>query len=347
MLNLAGKKVLVTGGAGFIGSHLVDRLVLEAPASIVVVDNLFLGKVDNLTPARSAFPGLRFYQEDVTDYETMEAIVAREGIDVIFDLAVVPLPTSLSLPRWTVDTNVAATTVVCELARRNCYETLIHFSSSEVYGSAIEVPMDEGHPLQPATPYAASKAGGDHIVASYRQTFGIDAAVVRPFNAFGPRQNEGAYAGVIPVVLRRALANDPVLIDGDGHQTRDFTFVAEIAEAAVRVYQHQQTRGRVVNVCSGREVSINDLVASLLAAVGSSVEVAHGKPRPGDVRRHCGSPALCQQLTGFRPSGSLDAGLAVTVQWYRDLLSPGARMGGAAGGSLEVPVAALEVVRGN
>jgi UDP-glucose 4-epimerase len=182
--------------------------------------------------------------------------------------------------------------------------------------------MDESHPLLPLTPYAASKAGGDHIVASYRSTFGVDVATVRPFNAYGPRQNEQAYAGVIPTVVRRALAGDDVLIHGDGHQTRDFTFAADVAEFALRVYDAAATRGRVVNVASGREVSVNELVAKLLAELGVDVPVVHTEARPGDVRRHCGSVALAQDLTGFRPAWTLDRGLRETVAWYRELLAP-------------------------
>ena len=320
MLSLAGKNVLVTGGAGFIGSHVIDRLVVDQPASVVVVDNLFLGKVSNLAAALRAFPSLAFYQQDASDYEAMREILLAERIDVVFEMAVVPLPTSLVRPRWTCDVNLSAATVICELLREGCFETLVHFSSSEVYGTARSIPMDEQHPLEPCTPYAASKAGADHVVASYHKTFGLDVTTVRPFNGFGPRQNEAAYAGIIPIVITRALAGEAVVVHGDGEQTRDFTYVGDIAEAAIQVYREPATRGLVVNVASGREVSVNQLVASLLGALGSDVPVTHEPPRPGDVRRHCGSPALLEQLTGFRAAQSMDEGLRHTVAWYRDLL---------------------------
>ena len=319
-MSLAGRSVLVTGGAGFIGSHLVDRLVAEDPANLVVVDNFFLGKAENLAEARARFPGLKVHRADVSDYDTMREVLASEETEVVFDLAVVPLPTSLERPRWTVDVNMAMTTTMCELLREGRYQTLVHFSSSEVYGTAQYEPMDEAHPLVPLTPYAASKAGGDHVVASYRATFGLDVATVRPFNTFGPRQNEEAYAGVIPTVVRRALAGQEVLVHGDGHQTRDFTYVADVADFAVRVHETAATRGRVVNVASGREVSVNELVGRLLDALGVDAPVVHTDPRPGDVRRHCGSVALAQELTGFRPRWALDDGLAETVAWYRELL---------------------------
>ncbi len=320
-MRLAGKSVLVTGGAGFIGSHLVDRIASEGPANLVVVDNLFLGNESNLDAARSALPGLRFYAEDVASFEAMARILAAEDIEVVFDLAVIPLPTSLERPRWTVETNVAAATTLSELLRTGRFRTLVHFSSSEVYGTARYVPMDEAHPLVPLTPYAASKASADHIVLSYRATFGIDVAIVRPFNTFGPRQNEGAYAGVIPVVIQRALQGEPVVIYGDGAQTRDFSYVTDVAEAAVRVYEEPSTRGRVVNVASGQEVTVNALVDELLSVMGVEVAVVHEAPRPGDVRRHCGSVALAEELIGFRPRRSLRAGLEETARWYRELLS--------------------------
>jgi UDP-glucose 4-epimerase len=321
-MTLAGRSVLITGGAGFIGSHLADRLAAEGPANLVVVDNLFLGKERNLTVARARFPGLKLYRTDVSDYDAVREILAAEGTDVVFDLAVVPLPTSLEQPRWTVDVNLAMTSVLCELLREGLYRSLIHFSSSEVYGTAQYEPMDESHPLLPLTPYAASKAGGDHVVASYRATFGVDVATVRPFNAYGPRQNELAYAGIIPTVIRRAMNGDEIRIHGDGEQTRDFTFVADLVEFALHVYKTPATRGRLMNVASGREVSVNTLVTKLLAALGTDIEVVHTESRPGDVRRHCGSAALGQELTGFRPATNLDDGLSETVRWYRELLAP-------------------------
>jgi UDP-glucose 4-epimerase len=318
MPSLTGRSVLITGGAGFIGSHLVDRLIRESPANLVVVDNLFLGKDDNLDQARRAFPALKCYRADASRYDALEQILDAEGIEVVFNLAVIPLPTSLERPRWTIDTNVALTTAACELLRQGHYRTLIQFSSSETYGSARTVPMDENHLMAPTTPYAASKLAGDHVALSYRETFGLDVAIVRPFNGFGPRQNEGAYAGVIPIVVRRALRGEPVTIFGDGEQSRDFIFVRDIADAAVRIYEEPATRGRVLNIASGREVSINYLVRTLFEIVGNDVPVRHEPGRPGDVRRHVGGVELARHLIGFAPRTGLRDGLAETVAWYRE-----------------------------
>jgi UDP-glucose 4-epimerase len=281
-----------------------------------VVDNLFLGREENLAQARERFSGLRLYREDATDAEALAGILAAEQVEVVFNLAVIPLPASLVRPRWSIEQNVALATVPCELLREERFATLIHFSSSEAYGSAAYVPMDEAHPSVPSTPYAASKIGGDHIVLSYVHTYGLDAGILRPFNNFGPRQNSGTYAGIIPIVVQRARAGEPVHIFGDGEQTRDFVFVRDTADAAVKTYGEPRTRGRIMNIASGREVSVNELVRGLLEVLGSDVAVEHVAARPGDVRRHAGDISLARQLIGFEPRTSLHDGLAETVAWY-------------------------------
>jgi UDP-glucose 4-epimerase len=314
--SLARKSVLVTGGAGFIGSHLLDRLIDESPSRLTAVDNLFLGRESNLDDARARFAGVRFCNADATDADALGGILTEERVDVVYNLAVVPLPASLERPRWSTEHNVQLATVPCELLREERYATLIHFSSSEGYGSAEYVPMDEAHPSVPSTPYAASKVAGDQIVLSYVHTFGVDAGIVRPFNNFGPRQNAGSYAGIIPIVIHRALAGEPVHIFGDGEQTRDYVFVRDTADAAVRAYAEPRTRGRIMNVASGIELTINELVRQLLDVLESDVAVEHVAPRAGDVRRHAADIGLARELIGFEPTTSLHDGLAETVAWY-------------------------------
>jgi UDP-glucose 4-epimerase len=318
--SLAGKSVLVLGGAGFIGSHLVDRIVDAGPSRLTAVDNLFLGRESNLDQASRRFDALRFVNLDATDAEALARVIAEETVDVVFNLAVVPLPASLERPRWSVEENVELAIIPCELLREGRFETLIHFSSSEAYGSASYVPMDEGHPPVPSTPYAASKLAGDQIVLSYQHTFGLDAAIIRPFNNFGPRQNAGSYAGIIPVVVGRATRGEAIEIYGDGEQTRDFVYVGDTADAAVRIYEEPATRGRIVNIASGREVSVNELVKLLLEVLGADVPVHHLPPRAGDVRRHLASIDLARELIGYEPRTSLGDGLAETVAWYRETM---------------------------
>ena len=207
----------------------------------------------------------------------------------------------------------------CELARSGAIGTLIHCSSSEAYGSALYSKMDEAHPLTPTTPYAASKAAADQVVLSYCQTFGIDAAIVRPFNNFGPRQNPGSYAGLIPIVINRVRRGLPIEIYGDGLQTRDYIFVRYTTEAMVRVYESATTRCKVVNVATGREITVNELVGRLLEAMEvPDHPVTHVADRPGDVRRHRGEVRLLRELTGFEPPSITAADLKETVDWYKE-----------------------------
>jgi UDP-glucose 4-epimerase len=316
-MNLKGKNVLVTGGAGFIGSNLVDCLIRQEPANLMVVDNFFLGDVRNLAEARQKFPALKVQRIDAGDLAAMQQLTQMEKAEVIFDLAVIPLPTSLTYPSWTLATNIAIATTCCELAKAGYIETLIHCSSSEAYGSALYSAMDEAHPLVPTTPYAASKAAADQIVISYCQTFNIDAAITRPFNNFGPRQNAGSYAGIIPIVISRVKKGLPIEIYGDGLQTRDYIFVRHTAEAIIKVYETAATRGRVINIATGYEITINDLVARMLQVMGvPDHPVIHTDPRPGDVRRHRGDISLLKELTGYTPQPISDEDLRKTVDWY-------------------------------
>lgn len=316
-MDLKGKRILVTGGAGFIGSHLVDRLALEKPTKLVVVDNFFLGVESNLVEARKIYPDLAVYRLDASDLAAMQNLVKKEKIEVIFNLAVVPLPTSLEFPSWTIETNIEITTTCCELARLGLIQTLVHCSSSEAYGSALYSSMDENHPLVPKTPYAASKAACDLLVFSYYQTFGIDMVIIRPFNNFGPRQNKGSYAGIIPIVINRVCEGKPIEIFGDGLQTRDYIYVRHTAEAMVRIYQSESTRGKVVNIATGYEITINELVGRLICVMGAPDHpIIHTDPRPGDVRRHRGEVRLLRELTGYDPKPISDDDLYETVQWY-------------------------------
>jgi UDP-glucose 4-epimerase len=195
---------------------------------------------------------------------------------------------------------------------------MIEFSSSEAYGTAETVPMNEDHPLRPCTPYAASKAASDFVVLSYIETFGIDAAVLRPFNNFAPRQNDAAYAGVIPIVINRVRRGEPIEIFGDGEQTRDFIYAPDTAVAAVELYRSPATRGVVVNVGSGRETSVNELVAAILEIMDvPDHPVVHVDERPGDVRRHCADISRARETFGFEPTTELFDGLRRTIEWYR------------------------------
>jgi UDP-glucose 4-epimerase len=322
-LKLTQKNVMITGGAGFIGSHLADRIIKDNPGKLIMVDSFFLGHEKNLVEARKTYPNLNLYRMDASSLAAMLQLVTSEKIDVVFNLAVVPLPTSLDFPTWTIETNIGIASTFCELARRGCIHTLVHCSSSEAYGSATHVPMDEDHPLVPCTPYAASKAACDHIVLSYRETYNIDSVIVRPFNNFGPRQNPGSYAGIIPIVIRHIFDKTPIEIFDDGEQTRDFIFVRDTVDAMVKIYEEEKTRGQVINISSGQETSMNSLVSQLMAVMDSQDHpVFHSASRPGDVRRHCGDVTRLKELTGFEARTISIETLTETVEWYRSVMQP-------------------------
>ena len=259
-MNLKNKSVMVTGGAGFIGSHLVDRLIKEKPEKIVVVDNFFLGKRHNLDDAKRNFDNLKVYNADAANQKKMENVIKSNNVDVVFNLAVIPLLVSFEKPAWTYWHNTDMTMAFCELLRKGAYNTLIHCSSSEAYGSAEYLPMDEKHPLNPTTPYAASKAASDLLVTSYQKSFGIDAALLRPFNNYGPRQNDGSYAGVIPITIQRILSEKTPIVYGDGRQTRDYLYVTDTADAFIKIYEKKKSRGKIINVASGKELEIGGLI---------------------------------------------------------------------------------------
>jgi UDP-glucose 4-epimerase len=193
----------------------------------------------------------------------------------------------------------------------------VHFSSSEAYGDAIKIPMTEDHPLIPSTPYAASKVASDYIALSYLKTFGLEVIIIRPFNNYGPRQNEGSYAGIIPIVVKKVQHGKPIEIFGDGKQTRDFSFVIETATAALRLSKKEEAIGKIINLASGKETSINRLVRNMLKVMGvNHYPIVHTDPRPGDVRRHCGGIKLANKLIGFKSKIPLEEGLRETINWY-------------------------------
>lgn len=305
----------VTGGAGFIGSHVVERILRERPRRVDVIDNLWLGRRENLAEARDR-GDVRLHVIDATNATAVRGVIRAARTDVVFALATIPLPASLTRPRWSMDRIVRLTQVCVELARAGEYGALVHCSSSEVYGSAVRVPMDERHPLDPTTPYAAAKAACDLIVAAYQRTYDIDATIVRPFNTYGPRQNRADWAGIIPLTLERIARGEAPIIHGDGKQTRDLTYVTDVAEAIVRAFLAPEARGMVLNIASGREVRIEDLTRRLLRLTGSDLRPVRAEARPGDVRRHRGDASLARRVLGAGPRIGLDEGLRRTVAWY-------------------------------
>ncbi|MGW9021738.1 dTDP-glucose 4,6-dehydratase [Leucobacter chromiiresistens] len=321
-MTIRDRSVLVTGGAGFIGSHLVDRLVREGARRIVVVDNFFLGNEHNLDDAKRTGADLEVVRLDASNLSAMQDVVEQNQVETVFDLATIPLPTSLSYPHFTMQTNIGITSAFCEIARRGSIERLVHMSSSEAYGSGRYVPMDEDHPHDALTPYAAAKSAEDHILRSFVSTFGIDATIVRPFNNYGPRQNPGSYAGIIPIIVQKVRAGEPILVHGDGEQSRDFTFVRDTVDFAVTIHNTPECRGEEINVATGVGTSINTLIARMLEIMGKPDHpVEHIAERPGDVRRHMADVSKLQQLVGRQPEVLNSDALAETIEFYERVLA--------------------------
>lgn len=295
----------------------MDRLIDEKPANLVIVDNFFLGKQRNLQHAKDNFP-IKVYNQDASDYDAMKEIIENESIDVVFNLAVIPLLSSHVNPvnDWNVNVNIVL--VLCELIRKNKFSTLIHFSSSEAYGSAKKIVMDEYHPLHPTTPYAASKAAADLLVLSYCETFGIDASIMRPFNNYGPRQNEGSYAGVIPITIKRIMSGMPPIIYGDGEQTRDYIYVTDTADAAIDVFNNKNTRSRIINIATGQEITIKKIITTIAEIMEFDEPIIYEDTRLADVRRHRGDISLAEKLIGFKTKVSFEEGIQQTIEWYKE-----------------------------
>lgn len=315
-MTLKNKVIVVTGGAGFVGSHLVESLLQNDPEEIIIIDNYFLGLNSNLRNILGKFDNVHIAPLDVTRGNQIESLFNNSTIDVTFNLATTPLPFSLKHPPEAYRLNIEMGINIAELARRDMFKTLIHFSSSEVYGTCVEYPMSESHPLNGRTTYAASKAAIDQLLLAYHYMFGIDISIIRPFNIYGPRQNAGSYAAVIPITICRLLNEKPPIICGDGLQTRDYTYVSDIANAAIKFYNCTDTRGKAINVASGEDLSILNLIHQICEIMGKPKTIEFRPQRPGDVRKHIADVSLAKSLINYKPTVELTEGLKTTVEWY-------------------------------
>lgn len=313
--SLANKTILVTGGAGFIGSHLADLLLKEGAAHVVVIDNMFLGSEDNLIDAMASGK-VTLYRDDAELSTSLEYIFARHAIDVVFNLATKALNYSFLNPANAFDTNVKVALNLLELQRRGLFKTLCHFSTSEVYGTAVYEPMDELHPRNPTTTYAAGKAAADMAVESYVRMFDVDAFIVRPFNNYGPRQNhKGMLAGVIPITAVKLMTGAAPEIHGDGTQSRDFIYVTDTVDAVLKLYRLQPS-GETVNISTDNQISINELIPRICSYFGYSGDIVRKEGRKSDVLCHNASNEKVKSLIDYQLT-SFDEGLDLTLGWYR------------------------------
>jgi dTDP-glucose 4,6-dehydratase len=310
--------VLVTGGAGFIPSNLIRHLLAHTAHDVVSLDALtYAGNLENLADVMS-HPRLEFVHGDIRDAGLVREVVG--GVDVIVNAAA-----ESHVEKSIVDgasefvtTNVEGTQILLDAIRETPVERFLLISSSEVYGTAERDPMDEGHPLNPRSPYAATKAGGDRLAHSYVVTYDLPVVIVRPFNNYGPRQHPEK---VVPRFITQALSGEALTIHGEGHASRDWLHVDDTASAieALIAAPLERVAGEVVNVSTGIDISVLDIAQLVLDAVGNpDATTVHVDERPGQVERHIGSTDKLATLTGWRASIEFADGLARTVNWYRE-----------------------------
>lgn len=321
-MSRAGKCTLVTGGAGFIGSELVRQLV-ALDARVLVVDNLCNGRRENLAglPADQ----VDLHVADVRDRDAIRDLLA--GVDMVFHLACLGVRHSIHSPFENHEVNARGTLELLTAARRADVRRFVYVSTSEVYGSAQRVPMSEAHPTFPRTVYGASKLAGECYARAFHRTYSFPTVVVRPFNTYGPRcHHEGDCGEVIPKFLLRCLTGRPLIVFGDGEQTRDFTFVSDTARGILAAGLTEAAVGRTINLGCGRETSMNDLARTVGEVVGRPPDVVRETGRPGDVRRLCADVEKARALLNFRPEVDLRVGLAHLAEWYASLPVPPERL---------------------
>jgi dTDP-glucose 4,6-dehydratase len=312
------KRVLVTGGAGFISSNVVRHLLEATEHDVVTLDALtYAGNLENLADVMS-HPRLAFVHGDIRDAALVRELV--DGVDVIVNAAAeshVEKSIRDGASEF-VTTNVEGTQILLDAIREAPVERFVLISSSEVYGTAEDAPMDEGHPLNPRSPYAATKAGADRLAYSYWTTYGLPVVILRPFNNYGPRQHPEK---VVPRFITQALADEPLTIHGDGHASRDWLYVTDDAEAieAAIAAPVERLAGEVVNVATGIDLSVAEIARLVLDQLGKPDDLCtHVPERPGQVDRHIGSTEKAERLLGWRARTSFEDGLERTIAWYRD-----------------------------
>lgn len=311
---IRGKTILVTGGAGFIGSHLVEAL---EGCRVRVLDDFSTGKAENLGHLRGRAE-LSVIEGDIRDRRLVDR--AMEGVDIVFHLACRGVRHSIGHPEENHDVNATGTLAVLAAARAAGVGRFVHVSSSEVYGTARRAPMDEEHPCFPETVYGAAKLAGEAYARAYHQTYGLPTVVVRPFNNYGPRSHhEGDSGEVIPRFVVWALNGRPPVIFGDGHQTRDFIYVGDTAYWLGRVAESDELIGQTVNLGSGVETSVLELARVVYREAGAEpLPPEHQPSRPGDVRRHLAGVELARATLDFHIRTRLDEGIRRLIQALRE-----------------------------
>jgi UDP-glucose 4-epimerase len=308
-------RILITGGAGFIGSYLCEKYTKEGH-TVLCLDNFLSGNLLNVRHLLG-YRNFKLIEGDIRNFDLLERVC--RDLDVIFHLAAqIHVDRSYVEPRLTFEINVMGTQNVLEIARIFDVKKVIHTSTSEVYGSAQYVPIDEKHPLDAPHPYGASKIAADRMCHAYVATYGMDISIPRFFNIFGPRQRDIGYGGVISIFTRRVLNNMPPVIYGDGRQTRDYTYVEDAVRAFDLILNHE-SRLDPINIGTGKEVSIIDLANMIVELCGKKdkIKPVNVAPRIGEVKKLIADTALAKKILKWEPKYKLRDGLKAFIQWYR------------------------------
>ncbi len=315
MGGFTNETVLVTGGAGFIGSHVVEALLREG-SRVLVVDDMSTGSADNISHLLDN-EGLSIIEADASTLSPS----AIEGVTMGVHLAALTEVTaSIADPAGTVEANVLGSVHVLEVLHRAGARSAVVASSAAVYGE-VPVPVDEAGPHSPISPYGAGKLAVDHFVRYYAHHTDLSVCGLRFFNVYGPRQHpRSPYSGVISVFAVAALSGEDLLVNGDGEQTRDFVYVEDVVRALLSALRAPDARGEAMNIGTGQATSINDLAEAVISIAGSISGVRHGPPRPGDIRHSVAKVDKAESLLSFEASTPLREGLASTVHWMRDQL---------------------------
>ncbi|MFB3883003.1 MAG: SDR family oxidoreductase [Armatimonadota bacterium] len=306
-------RYLVTGGAGFIGSHIVDALVARGD-SVVVLDNLSTGKLANLEQSRER---IDFVEADLRNPEALSA--ACRGVDCVFHhAAIASVPRSVEHPIASNEVNASGTLGLLVAARDAGVRRVVYAGSSSAYGDAASMPVTEQTPVAPLSPYAVSKHIGELYCQVFSRLYGLETVVLRYFNVFGPRQDPASeYAAVIPKFITALQRGQSPVIFGDGEQTRDFVYVGNVVEANLLASSGAAAPGRVLNIAGGARTSLNALVAAMQRVTEVSVAPTYAPPRPGDILHSFADISRARELLGYQVTVPLDEGLRLTAEWFR------------------------------
>jgi len=318
-MNWKKKKVLVTGACGFIGSHLVEQLIslgAEVKALVLYDSRGRYGWMDDVAPDLKR--EVEIIQGDIRDAEMMVRITDKESY--IFHLAaLIGIPYSYHAPRSYLETNITGTLNMLEAARQKSASRILVTSTSEVYGSAVKVPISESHPLQAQSPYSASKIAAEKMAFSYWCSFNLPVTIARPFNTYGPRQSGRA---VIPTILMQAAAGKAEICLGDPLTTRDFNYVTDTARGMIKLAESSGAIGNIVNIGTGTEISIKDTVRVAAEVCGHQLRIKKEKgrirPANSEVRRLCADSRLIRKITGWKPLIDFKKGMALTADWFNN-----------------------------